>query len=84
MSQNSINNRATAWTLKSKDGRLSVAHIAYSRHEVEQKVVGAYYDPTALRNDRSFRRLFDEELNERLENEGEQIVEVVILEKGNG
>jgi len=69
-----------AWTIKSlSDGQLSVYHVAGSKREVEKKVVGTSYDEAALASDPHYSRLFQEELRERLEQDGYEIVPVTLI-----
>lgn len=63
------------WTLKNKNGRLSDIYISDSKRELERKLVPEY-----VGDDRSwnygYRRRFEEDLERRLREDGDEIVEV--------
>lgn len=67
-----------AWTIKDKDGHLSAEYTRSTKSQVEQLVVGTYYNPRALHTDRAFRALFYRDLKEKLGREGWEIVPVRI------
>lgn len=69
-----------AWTVKVQDGAPSAHFVSTSRHDLERKIVGTYYDPLTLRKDPEYRRLFDEELAERIERNGYTLVRVQLVE----
>lgn len=65
-----------AWTVKNSKGELLPAFIAGSPREVGRKIARGHYDAFRLEVSRSYRELFDRDLNSVLQREGWQIVPV--------
>lgn len=70
----------TAWTVKERNGSLSIYYIAETKSMVEKRLVGTHYDPTALRENPAYKHMFDKELAVMQERRGCTIVQIELKE----
>lgn len=68
------------WTVKGKEGRLSVVYVSSSRSELERRIVATHYNEQSLAEDRTYRDLFRKELAENMKRNDYQIVRCRLVE----